>query len=265
MIEALSRLDPAGEAARFVLVLLRMGGVTIFCPILGSEILPAKVRIAVALGLAASMRPIVPLPAALPGDPAAWLVLATRELSVGFVLGLAARVLLAGIEGAAGLVAGQTGFSLAAMVDPLTGEQNQAPLVFQNLLAIALFVAADLHHLFLTALRSSYDALPAMVALPAAAELPRAVMHLGARLFEIMVQLSAPALVVTVATDLALVLVGRAAPQMQLFTVGYPVKMAVGLVAMGVLASATGQAIGWMGRSFATDAAVVVGALAGAR
>ncbi|HEU4400897.1 MAG TPA: flagellar biosynthetic protein FliR [Candidatus Polarisedimenticolia bacterium] len=263
MIEALTRIDLAGVAGHFALVLLRAGGLALFCPIFGSEILPARVRLAVALALTAAMLPIVPRPDAVPSGADAWIVVALRELSVGFGLGMAARALLAGIEAAAGLVAGQTGFNLAAMVDPLSGDQNQAPLVFQNLLATALFLAADLHHLFLRALRDSYDLVPLDLAPPHAAGMQSAVMLLGTRLLGVAVRLATPALVVTVAVDLVLVLVGRAVPQMQLFSVGYPVKMAAGIVAMAILVSATGAAIGWIGRAFASDAATLLAACAG--
>ena len=86
---------------------------------------------------------------------------------------------------------------------------------------------------------------------------------LGARLFGVAVELAAPALVATVAVDLVIALVGRTMPQVPILLVGYPLKLAVGLVAMYVLARTTGAAVGWIGRTIAADGAVVVGALAG--
>jgi flagellar biosynthesis protein FliR len=184
-------------------------------------------------------------------------------MAVGVGLGFAARALFAGIEGAAALVAGQSGFALASMVDPLTGDQGMVTLLFQNLMATSLFLAANLHHVFIAGLSDSYRWLPPAVALPSAAHLDEAVGLLGMRVFTVAVELAAPALVVTFAVDLVLVLVGRALPQVQILTVGYPAKMAAGIVALAVLASATGSAIGWIGRTLASDGATLVAALAG--
>jgi flagellar biosynthetic protein FliR len=263
MIDALARADLLGEASRFVLVLLRAGGLVVFCPILGSEILPARVRVGIALALALVVLPMVPPMFSPPTNVGAFLVVAVRESSVGLALGMTARVLFAGIEAAAGLVAGQSGFSLASMIDPLSGESSASTILFENLLAVALFLAADLHHVLVRGLYDSYRWLPPAVALPSAASLDQSVSLLGSRMFTIAVELAAPALVVTVAVDLVLVLVGRALPQVQILNVGYPAKMAAGIVALAVLVPATGSAIGWMGRTLATDGARIVGAMAG--
>jgi flagellar biosynthetic protein FliR len=131
------------------------------------------------------------------------------------------------------------------------------------MLAIALFLAADLHHVFVRALVDSYAILAPQAALPAAAGLPAGATALGATIFSITVRLAAPALVVTFAVDLVFVLVGRALPQVQILNVGYPAKMAAGIVALGVLVGSTGAAIGWIGRTFATDGAALLAALAG--
>lgn len=260
MIEALSRADLAGEALRFALPLARAAGLVAFCPVLGSELLPARVKAAVALALAVSLWPVVP---PSEGVPEAWLPLVVRESAVGLVLGIAARAVFAGIEAAAGLVAGQSGFALAAMVDPLSGDAGIAPTLFQNLLAIALFLAADLHHVFVRAVHASYEILPAAADWPSAAGLASAAGVLGARVFALAVALAGPALVVTFAVDLVLLLAGRAVPQMQILTVGYPVKLAAGIVAMVLLASTLAGAIRGLGRLMASDGAALLSALAG--
>lgn len=263
MIEELSRADLAAEALRFALLLARAAGLVVFCPVLGSELLPARAKAAVALALAVSLRPLVPSLESLPAAPVAWLPLVVRESVVGLSLGVAARAAFAGIEAAAGLVAGQSGFALAAMVDPLSGDAGIAPTLFQNLVAIALFLAADLHHLFVRAVHASYEILPAAADWPAAEGLASASGMLGARVFALAVALAGPALIVTVAVDLVLLLAGRAVPQMQILTVGYPVKLAAGIVAMILLASTLAGAIGGLGRAMASDGEALLSALAG--
>lgn len=264
MIEALAQLDPWGEATRFVVVLLRVSGLIVFVPIFSSQLLPRRFRISIALTLSVVLLPIAPVASVTASGIGDWFVLAVRELSVGIGLGLAARVVFDGIEGAARLVAGQSGFALSSMLDPLTGSQSVTPALFQNLLALTLMLSADLHHLFIRGFVSSYELVPPIAQLPATEGLGAAVGALGTRLFTVAVELAGPALVVTFSADLVLVLVGRAVPQIPVLIVGYPLKVAAGLGGMVVLAYVTGSVIGWIGRTFSSDGAALLTAL-GAR
>ena len=85
----------------------------------------------------------------------------------------------------------------------------------------------------------------------------------GVRVFTVAIELAAPAMIVTVAIDLVMALVGRAMPQAPILLIGYPFKMAAGLVAMGILVVTTGAMLGWIGRTVAADGATVIAALAG--
>jgi flagellar biosynthetic protein FliR len=263
MIEAFPFLGATGEVATFALVLMRTSGLVTFCPILGAETLPARVRVLLALALALALRPVVPEPAVLPAGAVEWTAATVRELSVGFGLGLAARAVFSGIEAAGALVGTQTGFAMASLIDPDTGANSLAPQMFQSLLAATLFLAADLHHLFLHGLAGSYELLPSGAALPDASRLADAASFLGLRVFEVTIQLAAPALVVALACDFVVLLVGRALPQIPVLVIAYPAKVAVGLVAMAVLATATGSVMGWIGRTVASDGARMLAAMGG--
>ena len=125
-------------------------------------------------------------------------------------------------------------------------------------------LAADLHHLFIRGLVHSYELMPQAVGWPRVTELDQVVVSLGGRLFGLAVELAGPALVVTFAVDLVLVLVGRALPQVPVLIVGYPLKVAAGIVAMGILAYGTGSALQWVGRTFSSDGAALLAAFGGA-
>ncbi len=254
--------DWVGAAPLFALVTLRALGLVWVCPIFGSEMLPANVRFALAVVLALVLFPAV---AAAPPITSAlgWGVAAVREGCIGMGLGLLARLLFDALEGAARLVAGQSGFALAEMVDPLTGAPSVTPALFETLLGAAVFLAGDFHHLFFWALARSYEILPAGAPLLAGAGVMEVVQRAGASMFAIAATLAAPALAVTFAVDLALVLMGRALPQVPVLLVGYPLKMAAGLVGLALLAQGTGLAISWIGREFASDALALAAAVAG--
>jgi flagellar biosynthetic protein FliR len=255
--------DPFAWVAHYALVMLRLVGVFLFLPIFGAEVLPIRIRLGVASVLTLALMPFAPRLEVPLAEPLTWVLVGARELSVGVGLGLAAHALFAGIETAAGIVAGQSGFALASMVDPTSGDQGLAPTLFQNLLAIALLLAADLHHVFLRAVVASYELLPPAASLPFLGGLDQTVSHLGVRLFAVAVELAAPALIVTLAVDIVLGLVGRAMPQVPIMLVGYPLKMVAGLAAMALLAQTTGAALGWIGRTLSADAALVLSTLRG--
>jgi len=262
MIEFLATIDIPAEATRFVLVLTRTSGLMVFCPILSSHLVPVRMRILTGFALAIVLLPLTPTPEGLGTGVSVWLLGAARELSVGLALGLAARVLFDGIEGAARLIAGQSGFSFASMVDPITGAQSVAPALFQGLLATALFLSADLHHLFLRGLLRSYELFPPGPGWIGVDGVVSLVTVLGGRMFTLAVELAAPGLIVTFAVDLVLVLVGKALPQAPTLIVGYPLKIASGIIALVFVAMATGSAIGWIGKTFATDGAALIAAFA---
>lgn len=256
-------LDLAEPLTRLGIAVFRIGGLVTIVPILGSRTISVRVRVMLTLALTVVLLPILPLPTILPAGATDWIVLGTREFLLGFAIGFAARILVSGVEFAAKLVAGQSGFALAQMVDPATGTQSAVPSLFLSLVTLTLFLAADFHHLFLEVLTDSFRALPPAAVLPGTAGLDRAVGLLGTRIFLVAIQLAAPAMVLAFSVDLLLGLVGRAMQRVPILLVGMPVKLFVGLAAMIVVVRMLGSSVGWMGRTFVSDARVLMHALGG--
>jgi len=264
MTDLLSQVDLAGWGGHFAMLLLRMAGLFAFIPFFGSELLPIRMRIGVAAVLAIAFVPVVAPIDPVPEGILSWIIVGVREFAAGTGLGIAARMIFAGVEAAAGIVAGQSGFALANMVDPTSGDQGLSPAVFQNLLFLSLFLAADLHHMVIRALIASYDVLPAAATIPSFGSMDSVTSLLGLRVFTIAIELAAPALIVTISVDLVAALVGRAMPQVPILLVAYPLKLAAGLIAMAMLATGTGAALGWLGRTIVADGTTVIAAMAGA-
>ena len=224
-----SVIDPPS----FVPVLARVGGVVTFFPLLGGEAVPERFRIFLAAALAWILRPFVPAGARL--DPAAGLgVLVARiagELLVGAALGFSAQVALAAFEAAGQFVGFQMGMTLSGIIDPINGEQTSMLSVLYRLVAMALYFSLDAHYVFLYALRDSYAWVGPGVASPGAG-FAAVVMRVSAGLFILALRIAAPALVIAIVIDVALLLAARALPQVNLLILGYPVKLAVGFLAV---------------------------------
>jgi flagellar biosynthetic protein FliR len=217
----------------------------------------------VALALTLVMLPLLPDDLVIPQNAVEWSVLGGREVLIGFFLGLTARTLFSSVEMASRLISGQSGFAMAQMMDPITGGQSMAPALFTNLLMTALFLAADLHHLFIGALKSSYEIVPPAISLFGFSNLDQTTGMLGARLFTIAVQLAAPGLVIAFAMDLLIAIVGRTMSRVPIILVAFPAKLALGIVSMMLLATILGTAIRSIGKTIATDSATILSALAG--
>ncbi|WP_445613954.1 flagellar biosynthetic protein FliR [Geobacillus sp. YF-1] len=168
---------------------------------------------------------------ALPKSPVAldgvYVLLVLKEALIGLGLGLLAAILMAAVQIAGGLIDFQIGFAIANVIDPQTGAQS--PLLGQYLhsLALLLLLSLDGHHLLLDGLFSSYHWLP-LDQWPHVADGRAAdyMVRLFAAMFAAALQMAAPLVGSLFLVDVALGLVARAVPQMNIFAVGFSVKTA---------------------------------------
>jgi flagellar biosynthetic protein FliR len=235
-------------AAAFLLVFARVGTMVMFLPGLGEMSVPVRVRLTIALLLAAMLLPLhraaYPVDLALPGPV---LALLFQELLIGAVLGLTARLTISALQVAGSVIAQQLGLGFVTAVDPTMGQQGVIIGNFLSVLGITLLFATDLHHLVIAALNDSYTLFkPGEIPLlgDVAALFTRTV---GAA-FRVGVQLSAPFLVFGLLFNLGLGVLSRLMPQMQVFFVGLPLSILIGLlILLVVLAAMMGTFLEYVG------------------
>jgi flagellar biosynthetic protein FliR len=217
-------------AAAFLLVFARIGTMVMLLPGLGEMSVPVRVRLTVALVLAAVLLPLHRNAYELDlRSFAPVLGMLGEELFVGAVLGLTARLTIAALQIAGNVVAQQLGLGFVTEIDPSQGQQSVIVGNFLTMLGVTLIFATDLHHLVIAALNDSYTLFrPGEVPLlgDVAAHTTRTV----AAAFRIGIQLSAPFLVFGLLFNLGLGVLSRLMPQMQVFFVGLPVSILVGLL-----------------------------------
>lgn len=231
MNEAALVLARAFDAPSFVPVLARVGGVVSFFPLLGAEVIPARFRIFLAAALAFMLRPFVPNAALAPSASSFdWIARIAFELLVGAALGFSSQVALGAFEAAGQLVGFQMGLTLSGVIDPVNGEQTTALSTLYRFLALVLFFSLDGHHRFLLALRDSYAWIGG-AGVPGGAFAHGAI-RISAEIFPLALRIAAPALVVSLIVDVALLLAARALPQVNVLILGYPAKIALGLLAV---------------------------------
>ena len=226
-------------AAAFMLVFARIGTMVMLLPGLGELSVPVRVRLTVALVLAAVLLPIHRDAYAI--DLKSYgplLAMLAEEMFIGAVLGLAARLTISALQVAGSVIAQQLGLGFVAAIDPTQGQQGIILGNFLTILGLTLIFATDLHHLVIAALSDSYTLFqPGDV--PLLGDVAALITRTIANAFRVGIQLSAPFLVFGLLFNLGLGLLSRLMPQMQVFFVGVPLSILVGflilLVAVGAM------------------------------
>jgi flagellar biosynthetic protein FliR len=235
-------------AAAFLLVFARAGTMVMLLPGLGELSVPPRLRLTIALMLAAILLPLhrsayhIDLTAIGPV-----LLMFAQEILVGAVLGLTAKLTISALEVAGSVVAQQLGLGFVTAVDPTQNEQGVIVGNFLALLGVTLIFATDLHHLIIAALDDSYTLFrPGEV--PVVGDIAALVTKTTASAFRIGVELSAPFLVFGLLFNIGLGVLSRLMPQMQVFFVGLPLSILIGLfILVLVMGTMMGTFLGYVG------------------
>ena len=218
-------------AAAFLLTFARVGTMVMVLPGIGEQSMPARVRLTIALVLTAVLVPAhekaytVDLTAFGPV-----MLMAVQEIIIGAVLGLTARLAISALQVAGTVVAQQLGLGFVTAVDP-TNHNEQGALVgnFLTVLGITLVFATNMHYLVIAALNDSYTIFhPGQM--PLVGDVAQHFTQVIAAAFRIGVQLSAPFLVFGLLFNLGLGVLSRLMPQMQVFFIGLPLSIMLGLL-----------------------------------
>jgi flagellar biosynthetic protein FliR len=218
-----------------LLVFARVSGIFSSAPMFSSRNIPARVRALTALSIA-----LVAMPALLgkglrpeAAQIGAYVLLVLGEFIVGVCIGLIMAVFFAIIQVAGQMLDTQVGFGIVNVVDPQSG--TQIPLLgnFLQMLFVLVFFAADLHHIFLSALMESFDLLP-IARMGFSPQTALFVLELFTNMFLAAFKLAMPMIIATLLVDVSMGMLARTMPQMNVFVVGIPLKLAVGIFMLSV-------------------------------
>ena len=247
--EWLSRLEAGQYIAVGALVVARILPVVFIAPFFGGPSVPAPVKMAVSLTLAAVMFPAVQssMRGALPEGPLLYLALLTKELAIGFAIAFVSSLVFRAAEMAGQAVDVLRGANMVTALAPELGERVSVIADFWVQTLVVLFFLIGGHHLLLAAFAESYVALPLLAfPSPAAGLGPAAewIVRLSGQMFVVALALAAPALVALLLADFVLGLAARVAPNIQVFFMGMPLKALLGLAMILFAANALMSAFG---------------------
>jgi flagellar biosynthetic protein FliR len=219
----------------FMLVLARLSPLFLLAPLFSSKMLPARARGIVAVGLALGIAPIAMNAgetAAIPTEILEYAGLILKEMLVGAGFAFSLAALFAAIQVAGNLLDTLIGFSFGALVDPITGTAGGVLNQLYALFGVAIFVAIGGDTWVIQGLARSYEAIPLTEA-PALGSLVEGAQVAFSGIFAAAIQVAAPVLIAIVLCDIGFGLLNRVVPQLNVFAVGFPAKVTVGLVLVG--------------------------------
>lgn len=211
--------------------LMRVSGLMMAEPILSNRGVPIRLRMGIAVVLTLTVAPLLPVPPAVEFLSPQGVVMAAQQLLIGITLGFMMRLVLNGVE-MAGHIAGLTmGLGFATFFDPQSGAQSPVLAQFLGIITILIFLASNGHLLMISALFESFQVLPISTnPLPAQGFLN--MLEVAGQMFVIGVTLSLPLVAAILIANVGLGVLARAAPQLNLFAIGFPLMLTAGFVVL---------------------------------
>lgn len=219
--------------ATFLWPLFRILGMLMAAPLFGHRSTPTRVKIGLGVFIALIVAPTLPPPPEV--APGSWqgLLILVNQVLIGVAIGFTVRAAFAAADAAGEIIGLQMGLGFAAFFDPQSAGQSLVLARFLNMLAVLVFLAVNGHLLLLDILVESFRSLPVSPSLLAASGF-RSVAGFGATIFAIGLQLALPLIAILLMTNLALGILTRSAPQLNIFAIGFPITLSVGLVALNL-------------------------------
>jgi len=209
--------------------MLRISTLIIMLPVLGHQLVPTQVKVGLIVLLTVLIFPLVAdKVTAIPLKPVAFAAAALHEILVAAAMALFAQLIFAAVQFAGQLMSFQMGMTVANVFDPVTHSQQSVISQLAVTLAMLLWISVGAHHIFITSLIESFTLFP--VQQPFYFPALMALTDAAATMFLLALKISAPIMILLTLVYVALGLLSRAVPQIQVFFVSFPLTVGLGLL-----------------------------------
>lgn len=215
----------------FLWPLARILALLAAAPVLGNTAIPKRVKIGLGILITLIVAPALgPLPRVEPVSPEGLLILG-QQIIIGLAMGFAMRIVFSAVEMAGEIAGLQMGLGFATFFSPRSEGSTLVVGKFLGLLATLVFLSVNGHLLMVSVLAESFTVFP-ISAEPFSAGGWRILAEWGGKIFEAGLGLALPVVTALLIVNLALGILTRAAPQLNIFAVGFPITLMVGMVAL---------------------------------
>ena len=225
-----------GHIAAFLLMLTRISGIFLISPFFGSMNIPMFFRVGIALAMSVVLFPVVD-GLGTPETPPSIIMFGAAvlgELFIGWLIGFVAYISFAAITMAGKVMDMQVGFAVVNVVDPTSGQQ--IPLIgsFLYNLAVIILLVTNGHHMLIAALVESFRAVP-LAGLEANISLALIIANFTGTIFLTGMKIAMPITFAILLTNVGLGILSRTMPQMNIFVVGIPMQLMIGLFVLSMI------------------------------
>ena len=246
-----------GELTGFILVLARVTPLFFIAPLFSSRMIPPHVRGIVAVAISIGLAPIAMHGQQIPTDPFTLAGLVIEGLLVGLGFAFTLAMLTAAVESAGSMIDVLSGFSYGALINPMDGENSAVITRFYSLVGTLVFLVIGGDAWTLRGLDRTFTLVP-LTSAPRLSSLVGGAEQVFATVFTGALEVAAPVLVALLITDVAFAVVSRVVPQLNVFAVGFPTKVAVALLVVGAALPFTA---GWISDQLSLSVGDALGAL----
>jgi len=215
---------------RVLLIMFRTGAFLMIVPVFGHTSIPRLLRVWLIIIFALMIFPSAVVSEIQPPTTTFQLAMVILiELATGFAMGFAVIILFSAVQFAGHMIGLQMGLAVASVIDPMGAGQISIIGEFYYLLSLLVFLLIDGHHYVIEALVRSFELIPLGGGVFGAG-LGEYILALTGNLFIIAVKLAAPVIITLFIVNVVLGIVARTVPQMNVFIVGFPLAIGVGLI-----------------------------------
>lgn len=230
---SLSTLQLDAWISAIIYPLTRILALFASAPLWSSAAMPRRTRLVLGLAVAIGLAPALPPMPTIPPASEAGLWILAQQLLIGVGMGFSMRVIYSAIDFAGQFIGMQTGLGFATFFDPMSSSQTAVVAEFMGLLALLTFLSINGHLMYISTLAQSFTLIP-VSANPPPAETWLHIAQLGSKIFSSGLLLALPVIVALMITNVALGILTRAAPQLNLFAVGFPITLTGGFLTLGL-------------------------------
>jgi flagellar biosynthesis protein FliR len=245
------------ELAGFILVLARVTPLFFVAPLFSSQIIPPHVRGLIAVGISVGLAPIALHGQHIPTDPLVLAGLVVEGMLVGFGFAFTLAVLMGAVESAGSVMDVLSGFSYGSLINPMNGQESAVMTRLYSLVGTMIFLVINGDAWTLRGLDRTFQLVP-LTSAPRLSSLLGGAEQVFGTVFAAALEVAAPVVVALLITDVAFGIVSRVVPQLNVFAVGFPTKVAVVLLVAGASLPFTAN---WISNQLSVSVGSALGAL----
>jgi flagellar biosynthetic protein FliR len=220
--------------AAFIFPLARILALVASAPVIGNKQVPARVKVGFGMLITFLIAPTLNIPAEIEASSGPGLFILVQQILVGLAMGFSMRLIFTAIEMSGDIMGLQIGLGFASFFDPINSSNSQVIAQFLGILAALSFLSMDGHLQMLSVMAQSFQVFPISVQPPSAHAMHTLALW-GGSIFAHALQMSLPLIAALLITNLALGILTRSAPQLNIFAIGFPLTLVVGFTTLMLL------------------------------